>query len=161
MEHDFSDEQYQNLIINIINSETDYTLERLTGGNVQLSCNGGKTCKLINAKLVLYFGYGSNRNSIKHEKEISIDLINIYIKALHIAILSKQVQKNGNDFKELNYLMNTKIEKTEVIGKEVEVQGTGFGFGFGIGTKNDDQRTNIVRNSKGDLVQLDLTEIPN
>lgn len=163
MNNDFDEEQYLNLVHNTIFHRTQFSINELTGGNIQLTCAGGKSCKMINAKVVLYFGYDQNRNNRKYEQEIAIDLINIWLKALHISLLNKKALNNGDYIKELNMLMNkttpapTMYEdhtnKNEVVGKEVKGKGSGSGIGLGIGTNVHDDRTN-------NLLNIDLDEIP-
>ncbi len=151
---DFSQEQYINLIHNTIREKTQFAINEMTGGNVQLTCAGGKSCKIINCKVVIYFGYDKQRNNRKYEEETDISLIEIWIKAIYASLELKKVEKNGHIHLELNKLMNT--PSPAVDGKVVEVNNNGIDVGIGIGTKIHDGSTNIVRRN----INYTYDEIP-
>ncbi|MEA2098647.1 MAG: hypothetical protein U9P72_00795 [Campylobacterota bacterium] len=127
--NDFTDDQYLKLINNTIIRDTNYTVDEFTGGNVQLTCNGGKDCKLIRYTVNLLFGY-KNNNSRKCTIDIKEDLIDIWLKAIQLKMKSKQINNNGSDFKDLSVLMNSDLgstindEQLDVNVKTVNVSGS-------------------------------------
>jgi len=139
---DFTQDQLINLVHNTIRNKTEYAVSQMTGGNVQLTCAGGTSCKIINCKVMIYFGYDKSRNNRKFEEETDITLIEIWIKAIYAALQLKKVEKNGNLHLELNKLMNTPSPAV----KGTEVNNNDSDFGLGIGTKLHDEDTSIVQN---------------
>jgi len=103
---DFTDEEYIRLINNTIKINTKFTADTLTGGNTQITCNGGKTCRLLKYTVNLFFGYDTNRNSQKYTQEIEEDLLDIWHKAIYLKMKNKLVLKNGINYTELNDLMS-------------------------------------------------------
>ena len=149
---DFTDDQYLKLINNTIIRDTNYTIDEFTGGNVQLTCNGGKECRLIKYTVNLLFGY-KNNNSRKSTIEIKEELTDIWFKAIQLKMKSKQVQNNGVDFKELNILMNSSFDST-VSDEQLDVNVKTVNVSGSVLVKEEYEHSTIDSNS---IVQTTTT----
>jgi len=109
----FTDEQLLNLINNTIVDNTENEIDTFTGGYIQMTLTKNKKSELF--KIVLLFGYGTNRNSISFTKEIPKAEIYIWQKAIMLKLSSTLLKDIGSDLNALNDLMKDpkKREKKE------------------------------------------------
>ncbi|MEA2017828.1 MAG: hypothetical protein U9N59_05210 [Campylobacterota bacterium] len=158
MINDFTDDQYLKLINNTIIRDTNYGIDEFTGGNVQLTCNGGKDCKLIRYTVNLLFGY-KNNNSRKCTIDIKEDLTDIWFKSIQLKMKSKQINNNGSDFKDLSMLMNSDLCST-ISDKQLDVNVKTVNVsGSVIVKKKYDHITNDSTMTSNTIVQTTTTTI--
>lgn len=102
------------LIDKIILAKTKYTPEQFTGGSIQFTVS--KYSKIMDIKLVLYFGFNATRNSISKQIKIQEKDVNTLNKELllktkaYLESLKKDVDTLCLDeFKKDSYECNTNI----------------------------------------------------
>lgn len=99
----FTDEQLLNLINNTINDKTEFKIDELTGGSVQITGTHNRT--VTKYRVSLYFGY-KGKHPITRTFDIDFDLVFIWVKSIFTKIKTLEVKNSGMKFNELNLLMN-------------------------------------------------------
>ncbi len=126
----FTDEQLLNLVNTTI-VDAGHSINDFTGGSVQVTT--AYNHKIINYKILLFFGYDENRHPITYTEEIHKDTYSVWTEAILLKVSSLKTSTSGDHIRDLNRRMNSKISKneTEVVGKEVVGIGRGRGSGEG------------------------------
>jgi len=119
--NDFTDEQYLRLVNNTIIKNTEFEPSILTGGNTQITCNGGNSCKLLKFTINLFFGYDLKRNSQKYTEEIEEDMMQIWNKAILLKMKSKQTPKLRSE--EYAYIRTITVIMNEAVYEEYDKIG--------------------------------------
>jgi len=135
----FTDEQYLNLVNNIITSKTEYKTQDFTGGSVQITVTNNN--QVIKHKVSLFFGY-KNRNPISFTFDIDAGMALIWARALIVKSNALKAIDGAMSYSELNALMNNTSISNEVVSNVVEVESSSISI--------SKPRTTIVRTSYDD-----------
>ena len=150
----FTDEQLLNLVNTTI-LDAGYTLEDFTGGAVQITT--AYNHKIINYKVMLYFGYDDHRHPVTYSEEIHKDTYNVWTQAISLKVASLQNSTSGSHIEELNRRMNAKRKK-ETKKENMVVGNKVVGRGRGSSEDRANVRANIDKvPAQGDLPDI-LTE---
>jgi len=118
------------LIDKIIIAKTEYSPNQFTGGSIQFSVS--KYTRVMDIKLVLYFGFNATRNSISRQ---------IKIKEKDVEILNKELLIKTKSYKDSLYLHDDILSIDEFKKDSYECN------------------TNIVRNYSSDIDNVDKVDI--
>ena len=96
------------LIDKIISAKTDQSVSDFTGGNIQYSVS--KYTKQMKIKLVLYFGFDFNRNTISRQIEIQKKDVHVLVDELSIKTESYLLSLVDDDILDLDSFVKDSYE---------------------------------------------------
>lgn len=114
----FTDEQLLNLVNNTA-IKYDRNPDDFTGGSIQITT--AYRHKVVNHKVILFFGYTESRNPTSISFEIHEDLIFIWADAIKVKVASMKALISCDHISELNELMSEPKEKEKRTKKEKEI----------------------------------------